>query len=741
MNGASWTGWVAAGRPRRSDRAFHLRRVRWLSRHLVSTLVVAGVAGGLGAPASARQPTPRHIVPVAVARPASSVPPATTEEKLKAATAVGLDPAQVAQLDDREFTFRVWQKAPVGSEVSAAAVLALNDEIDPDTKQSVACSLYIRTGITEAKDRDANQEIRDRNAAAAATARRQSAADLVGLPGSSGRIGLGDRDFIIVLWEYVRQQQPGLTGTIAAAEKAFAGGMTDRETFLGGGLGAVYAADRRRLIDEAHQGDEAARKDAERRFARQFAASAVGVAVTIDDPQWMGIREDDFLRRLGDIIGTDPLFVLTEAARAKAVMQGQAASLSFIEKGIHERVADDGLRRREGIRAEYRRSVSDVRGRAERDGYKNLARAAQRALADGTLQAMIWFLQSYTALPLDSSDVALFQAHDSAPNGKGVTGWALRHLGRSSATVQRFWTSSTWIHSRFGAAAGDFDRDGRKDVAVLYRVATYHYRIFLFSHIDSGDSRPVLAWETKSEKKGWEFGYHQLVAGDYNGDGLTDLAVQGSRWADNGPIDKSNHLYLMMSDGKGAFAAKATPFEHEAVTGTPSAGDVDRDGKDDLVFLSRKKLWLAVSSGDGIKQPVVRWSASSEEERLIDRNPLVDIDQDGSPELVVLRQANDSKVEARAFRNLAPAAGNVAVSKLWEAAGVARLYFGQAFAPDVNGDGATDVTFVGPQAVTPDDKPVIHTMRGSRHGGFSAVRRIGNPKEMTWGYYAMVMAG
>ena len=87
-----------------------------------------------------------------------------------------------------------------------------------------------------------------------------------------------------------------------------------------------------------------------------------------------------------------------------------------------------------------------------------------------------------------------------------------------------------------------------------------------------------------------EFDVHEsIVAGDFNGDGHTDLAEGSS-------LD--NKVRVLLGDGMGGFAA---PIDSPAGTGPADlvTGDFDEDGNLDLAVSSHPGITVVVGDGNG----------------------------------------------------------------------------------------------------------------------------------------------
>jgi FG-GAP repeat/FG-GAP-like repeat len=157
-------------------------------------------------------------------------------------------------------------------------------------------------------------------------------------------------------------------------------------------------------------------------------------------------------------------------------------------------------------------------------------------------------------------------------------------------------------HDRWGftLAAGDFDGDGKVDLAVGSSAATvYVYRHGITASGTSGARSTVKA----PVISGSDAGPFNLTSGDVNGDGKVDLVVDGF---DVNDPDGTNANYYLPGSATGLSASGAVKLPAGIITGV---GDVNGDGYGDIVV---GVLWDSGVPGavKGGKVAVVNGSAS-----------------------------------------------------------------------------------------------------------------------------------
>src|SRR5262249_49978864 len=141
----------------------------------------------------------------------------------------------------------------------------------------------------------------------------------------------------------------------------------------------------------------------------------------------------------------------------------------------------------------------------------------------------------------------------------------------------------------------DFNGDGRLDVA-----ATGYSAVSVVLGKGDGTFQPPV---TYSVVPGSLFMF--IVAGDFTGDGHLDLAVTDQNFP--------SHLSLLLGDGDGPFHPGAHFAVGRSSTCTPSASDFNGDGLTDLAIsvASENTVSVFLSNGDGTFQRAVNYAVGS----------------------------------------------------------------------------------------------------------------------------------
>ncbi|MFE2867021.1 FG-GAP-like repeat-containing protein [Embleya sp. NPDC059259] len=179
-------------------------------------------------------------------------------------------------------------------------------------------------------------------------------------------------------------------------------------------------------------------------------------------------------------------------------------------------------------------------------------------------------------------DVAMIYNH-----GGGVTS-AHTYLGHPNGIFDpafESWRSQpgNWWSERVKYVSGDFDGNGRDDIAGFYgygnatgEAVALHT---ILSRPDGGFQIPFDSWQVPAGN--WNWTRVQLTAGDYDGDGRTDVATM----YDYGGGESG--LFTFIAGTNGGFGASLNSWKSPVGTwwsedARPVSGDVDHDGRADI---------------------------------------------------------------------------------------------------------------------------------------------------------------
>ncbi|WRZ91650.1 VCBS repeat-containing protein [Streptomyces sp. NBC_01007] len=126
-------------------------------------------------------------------------------------------------------------------------------------------------------------------------------------------------------------------------------------------------------------------------------------------------------------------------------------------------------------------------------------------------------------------------------------------------------------------AAGDFDGDGKADLAIGSSSSTIYVYKGGFSTAGAPGGRTTIKPPIQSGTNGSPFGPLSLTAGDVNGDGRTDLIVDGF---ETRTATGWNTNYFVPGTASGLSVASARALKSGVIT---AVGDINGDGFGDIV--------------------------------------------------------------------------------------------------------------------------------------------------------------
>ncbi|MGH7742016.1 MAG: FG-GAP repeat domain-containing protein [Candidatus Eiseniibacteriota bacterium] len=214
-------------------------------------------------------------------------------------------------------------------------------------------------------------------------------------------------------------------------------------------------------------------------------------------------------------------------------------------------------------------------------------------------------------------------AHDGSGNPVYVTAF----LGSSSGDLQPTSEQGTSYGASMGIAAGDFDGDGNTDVAVA--LSDVRASALVFHGLGNGEFSAPIVIPTVSADPGVSDGTVAITAGDLDRDGRDDLVLAC--------FGITHQLVVRLGTASGFADPVQIPLPSPV---SVALGDVNGDGRLDVVAcnLEQGSLSLLYGRGDGTLEPPVSMPTSPNPDALI----VADLDLDGRADIAVTDLSDDA---------------------------------------------------------------------------------------------------
>ncbi len=190
--------------------------------------------------------------------------------------------------------------------------------------------------------------------------------------------------------------------------------------------------------------------------------------------------------------------------------------------------------------------------------------------------------------------------------------------GKSDGTFAapvKWWQAGAgnWDWDGSKLTAGDYDNDGKDDLAIMYGYKTERdVIVFVFKSAGNKFNNPTNWFH--AGRNNWDWDGSKLVTGDFNGDGKDDLAVLYGYQTERDVI-----AFVFTSTGS-KFSSPRSWFHAgrnnwDWAGSKLAAGDFNGDGKDDLVILYGYQTerdviaFVFTSQGSSFSSPRNNWQA------------------------------------------------------------------------------------------------------------------------------------
>ena len=196
-----------------------------------------------------------------------------------------------------------------------------------------------------------------------------------------------------------------------------------------------------------------------------------------------------------------------------------------------------------------------------------------------------------------------------------------------------------------------------------------------------------------------------LATGDFNGDGLTDLAI-----ANMNPVQSSSQVKILLGNGNGTFQ-KPIGYKVGTTPSSVAAGDFNGDRKIDLVIVNHpENLSVLLGNGDGTFQHQTKYRAGQSPLRVA----VGDLNGDGKLDLAVCGESEAGTQIVRLGNGDGTFQPQIKVPAIHVPSSMA--------IGDLDGDGKLDWVIAGQ-----NNKRAITALLGNGDGTFRIASTLKNP--------------